>query len=485
MHLGKYELLEALGEGGMAEVWKARATGPAGFKRTLVLKRILPRFAEERHFIDMFLEEARLSAQLHHPNIVAVHDLGDTDGHYFIVMEYLRGRTLNQTMRALLASGPTKIGMAVFVVREMARALGYAHALVDDDGRALRIIHRDVSPTNVMLGMDGAVKLLDFGIAKALEGGGGEHTQTGTLKGKFGYMAPEQVLGEPVDHRIDVFATGVTLWECLTGKRLFRGKNDMETVEMVKRCRPPAPSTVNPLVPIGLDAITLKALARAPGDRYQTCDDLARDLDGVVHELRWGGEALADLMKELFPAGSMDSMAPERAAPPPPPRDLRRWLRAGVGVLALSVVGLGVLAWKKGLLHIPELPSLGSLVPEKKPPPPLAPTVKIALRSTPPGAAVYVDGDSEPMGTTPITLMLAKTSGAHSVRLTLAKYRAALREIVPDAPKTVDVTLDRASRGPLVKAPKVKAGKKAPSDDDESAGADEADTPAPPSGDDE
>ena len=182
----------------MAEVWKARIDRAGGFQRTLVIKRILPHLVEDDEFVQMFVAEARLSARLNHANIVQVFELGDVDGEFYLAMEYVRGRDLVNVVRAQLSSAaPPPPGLGAFVAREVCRALAYAHALTDDDGAPLRLIHRDVSPSNVMVGFDGAVKLLDFGIAKAL---GARPTRTarvtGTLKGKFGYMSPEQVEGK-------------------------------------------------------------------------------------------------------------------------------------------------------------------------------------------------------------------------------------------------------------------------------------------------
>src|SRR5579871_2751117 len=196
---GKYQLIEPLGKGGMAEVWRAQILGPAGFARTLVIKRILPHLAADPQLVKLFLAEAKLSARLSHPNVVQVFELGEVDGEWFLAMEYVRGRDLGAIVRAVVERGappgaPPHPGLAAFVVREVCRALAYAHALTDDDGAPLRLIHRDVSPANVMCSFDGAVKLLDFGIAKALARSG-ESTQTGALRGKLGYLAPEQVEG--------------------------------------------------------------------------------------------------------------------------------------------------------------------------------------------------------------------------------------------------------------------------------------------------
>lgn len=288
----------------MADVFKGRVQGPAGFERVFVVKRILPHLSDDPQFNKMFVEEAKLSARLNHPNIVQVFELGSVDGEYFISMEYVRGRDLAETMRTLWARiGPPRPELVAYVGREMCRALAYAHDLVGDDGQPIGMIHRDVSPSNVMLSYEGAVKLLDFGIAKALGGDQSDegNTARGTLKGKFAYMAPEQTQGSDVDRRIDVFATGIVLHEILTGRRLFKGENDLQTVEKVRQCDVPPPSLQNPLCPPELDAIVLRALARNRDHRFQTAHDMADALDDIVHATRFQPTHLAQLMRDLFP----------------------------------------------------------------------------------------------------------------------------------------------------------------------------------------
>jgi serine/threonine protein kinase len=304
IQFGKYTLFERIGRGGMADVFKARVQGPAGFERVFVVKRILPHLSEEPQFTRMFIEEAKLSARLNHPNIVQVFELGAVDKEYFIAMEYVRGRDLAETMRTFWARvGPPRPELVAYIGREMCRALAYAHDLTGDDGDLIGMIHRDVSPSNVMLSYEGAVKLLDFGIAKALGGESKEEsgTQRGTLKGKFAYMAPEQTQGSDVDRRIDIFAAGIVLHEILTGRRLFKGENDMQTVERVRQCEVSPPSMQNPLCPPEMDAIILRALARDRDERFQSAAEMADALDDVVHAARFQPTHLAALMRELFP----------------------------------------------------------------------------------------------------------------------------------------------------------------------------------------
>jgi serine/threonine protein kinase len=302
---GKYTLFERIGRGGMADVFKARIQGPAGFERTFVVKRILPHLSDDPSFTKMFIDEAKIAAKLSHPNIVQVFELGSVDDEYFMSMEYVRGHDLAETMRTLWARvGPPRPELVAYVGREMCRALAYAHEFTSEDGQVLGMIHRDISPSNVMLSYDGAVKILDFGIAKALGGEAVEETRSGTLKGKFAYMAPEQTMSNEIDRRIDIFATGIVLHEILTGRRLFKGENDMQTIERVRRCEVTPPSLFNPLCPPQLDQIVLQALARNRDERYQSASEMADALDDVVYASRFQATHLSQTMRSLFPADS-------------------------------------------------------------------------------------------------------------------------------------------------------------------------------------
>ncbi len=315
---GKYTLFERIGRGGMADVFKARIQGPAGFERTFVVKRILPHLSDDPSFTKMFIDEAKIAAKLSHPNIVQVFELGSVDDEYFMSMEYVRGHDLAETMRTLWARvGPPRAELVAYVGREMCRALAYAHEFTSEDGQVLGMIHRDISPSNVMLSYDGAVKILDFGIAKALGGDAVEETKSGTLKGKFAYMAPEQTVSNEIDRRIDIFATGIVLHEILTGRRLFKGENDMQTIERVRTCQVAAPSLFNPLCPPELDQIVLQALARNRDERYQSASEMADALDDVVYASRFQATHLAQTMRGLFPADAGgDGRAPGSARAP-------------------------------------------------------------------------------------------------------------------------------------------------------------------------
>src|ERR1700690_1868515 len=320
IEFGKYTLFERLGRGGMADVYKGRIQGPEGFERIFVIKRILPHLSDDPTFIRMFIEEAKLSARLNHPNIVQIFELGAVEGEYFISMEYVHGQDLSATMRVFWKSvGPPHPALVAYVGRDVCRALGYAHGLTDEHGQPLGMIHRDVSPSNVMLSYDGAVKLLDFGIAKAMSDGP-ETTRNGTMKGKYAYMAPEQTERDNVDYRIDIFATGIVLYESLTGRRLFKGATDMQTIERVRRCDVKPPSFLNPACPPELDEILLKALARDPDRRFQTAGEMAEALDDLVHATRFTPDTLAGTLRHAFglDAGASHQAAERRLSPGAP-----------------------------------------------------------------------------------------------------------------------------------------------------------------------
>jgi serine/threonine protein kinase len=298
---GKYLLLERLNVGGMAEVFTAKAFGVEGFERILAIKKILPTMAEDDEFITMFIDEARISVQLNHANVVHIHELGKHDEAYYIAMEYVSGkdlRALLERFRRRREIMPT--AMAVFVASKMCEGLDYAHRKRDARGQELFIIHRDVSPQNILISYEGDVKIIDFGIAKAANRS--QKTQAGILKGKFGYMSPEQVRGQPIDRRSDIFAVGVTLYEMLTGEKLFVGESDFSTLEKVRNAEVPLPRQFNPSIPAGLEKVVLKSLAREVEDRYQWASDLQEDLMRflLAGDSIYSGKHLSSFMKEAF-----------------------------------------------------------------------------------------------------------------------------------------------------------------------------------------
>ncbi|HYO60071.1 serine/threonine-protein kinase [Archangium sp.] len=298
---GKYLLLERINVGGMAEVFTAKAFGVEGFERILAIKKILPTMAEDEEFITMFIDEARISVQLNHANIVHIHELGKHEDTYFIAMEYVSGRdlrTLLERYRRRKEIMPT--AQAVFVASKICEGLDYAHRKKDARGQDLDIIHRDISPQNILVSYEGEVKIIDFGIAKAANRS--QKTQAGILKGKFGYMSPEQVRGLPIDRRSDIFAVGVILYEMLTGERLFVGESDFSTLEKVRNADVPTPRQFNPNIPSGLEKVLMRALAAEVEDRYQWASDLQEDLMRflLADDAIYSSKHLSGYMKEAF-----------------------------------------------------------------------------------------------------------------------------------------------------------------------------------------
>jgi serine/threonine protein kinase len=472
----------------MADVFKGRIQGPGGFERVFVVKRILPHLSDDPAFIKMFVDEAKLSARLNHPNIVQVFELGSVEGEYFISMEYIPGHDLAETTRAIWKkAGPPRVDMVAYVGREICRALSYAHSLTDEKGTPLGMIHRDVSPSNVMLSFEGAVKLLDFGIAKAL-GDTQDQTNGGTLKGKYAYMAPEQTEGENVDHRIDIFAAGIVMHEVLTGRRLFKGANDLQTIERVRRCEVRPPSQFNPAVPPELDAILLKALSRNRDDRYQDASEMAEALDQVVHAWHFTPSHLSSILRENFGSGESGTGAYPAARPTqhsipsspttatsgsasglrsgtvppialPHPRATGQvpaataeaaaagavlarpvWRRGSFWVVAaLCAAGVGVGVVKGVAPHGPVAPQPG--VPAvAAPPPKKVKRIPVLVQSEPEGAEVFVPEKFEAVGTTPVWLNLeADKENPARVMIRKAGYQDKAVAIETDHPPVVQL----------------------------------------------
>jgi len=298
--LGRYELIEKLAQGGMAELFRARVVGVHGFQKPLVIKRILPQLASDPEFVEMFIDEAKITAGLSHPKIVQVHDLASAEGELFIVMEYVEGLDVLTLVKQCKADGeelPPEL--AVFVAQEVLDALDYAHRASTPDGEALGIVHRDISPANVLVSVRGDVKLADFGIARAAQRR--HHTQTGTLKGKYGYMSPEQIVGNPVDGRSDLFSVGVLLSELLMSRRLFTAPNDLDVLLMVRDVRLDRLDRHGAHIAPELRALIETSLQREPERRYQRAGEF-RDALGdwlFANALRPGRAQLEELIGRL------------------------------------------------------------------------------------------------------------------------------------------------------------------------------------------
>lgn len=299
--LGKYRLLALLATGGMAEVFLAKTISVAGFEKLVVIKRILPNLAREERFVNMFLDEAKLAASLNHPNVIQIFELGQIGDRYFMAMEYLFGENASYVLR-----GATKAGRAIpeeicaGIILQAAQGLHHAHTLCDLSGKPLAIVHRDVSPQNIFVLYDGAVKVVDFGIAKAATSS--QKTQTGTLKGKFAYMSPEQITGSNLDARSDVFSLGIVFWELLCGRKLFKHEKEFEILKAIVEQDAPPAKTLRPDISPVLEQIIAKALCRDRERRYQSAGELQEDLRAFLQSGGRAGDsvAIAAFMKELF-----------------------------------------------------------------------------------------------------------------------------------------------------------------------------------------
>jgi len=351
--IGSYDLLRLLAEGGMAEVWLARKIGPLGVSKLVVVKRILSHQARNRDFVDAFIDEARLTVRLQHPNIVQVLEVGQEQGRPFLALELVDGLDLDRLGHELARRGrPLPIGVAVHVAAGLLRALDYAHALSDEAGQPLHVVHRDISPPNVLLGRHGEVKLADFGIAKAR--GRLAKTAFGLVKGKAAYMSPEQAAGLPLDGRSDLFAVGVILWESLTGARLFDAGDDFATMRRVREAQVAAPSTKRADLDPALDAVALRLLAKNPAERYPRAKAALAVLEATDWFRRTKADDLAALVDECageplaktpLPTKSLDINEEPAAAPfePPPRKGHRLWI---AGVVALVVLLAAVGMWR-------------------------------------------------------------------------------------------------------------------------------------------
>jgi serine/threonine-protein kinase len=299
--LGRYRVVDEIGVGGMASVHLARLDGAGGFQKWVAIKRIHPHLVEDDQFVHMFLDEARIAARINHANVAQVTELGEGEGNYWIAMEYLHGEPLREVMRSIEEGAPAMpYEVAAKIIADAAEGLHAAHELRGKNGEPMGLVHRDVTPHNIFVTYEGHVKVVDFGIAKVA--GRLSSTRAGTLKGKLAYMSPEQVRGNDIDRRTDIFALGVVLWELTTNQRLFRTDSDLETLEKVQACQVPRPSQLRRDYPPQLEQIILKALARDPSQRFQTARDLSRELQKfmVARGQLVGPEHVSDYTHRIF-----------------------------------------------------------------------------------------------------------------------------------------------------------------------------------------
>jgi serine/threonine-protein kinase len=447
----KYRVTRKLGAGGMAELFLAVARGPEGFERRAVLKRIRPDLAASPTFVKMFIDEAALSARLTHPNIVHVYEFGSARGCHFMSMELIQGRDLRWMMARLPHRSAIPVpAVAAEIARQCCLALEYAHTLTDANGSALNIIHRDVTPSNVIVAYDGTVKLVDFGVARAIPEVRRSQTEAGQLKGKISYLAPEQLLGQKVDHRCDLFSLGVVLHEMLTWERLFNAPTDAEAIRRILDQPIVAPSVKWRTVPSALDRIVARALERDPERRYQSAAEMGDDLERYLTRSRYAGSSMRRMMRDRFTpiwrsqTPSEDDRTfvdPNRehstldaascivgeatvadAGMPPPSGWLRRWPIAAVASVVLIVSCL------IGSVRRPRPSALPAAAP------PVA-TVSISLDSWPQGALVYEDPDGSPIGETPLVLKLTRADERRSYTFRLAGYVPAQLQVIPDQDK--------------------------------------------------
>jgi TonB family protein len=318
---GQYTLLERIATGGMAEVWKARMRGVEGFQKTVAIKRILPHMTDNAEFVGMFIDEAKLAAQLSHPNIVHIYDLGKLGRDYYIAMEYVDGKDLRSLLNSARRKGlQLPLGLGLLIASRVASALDYAHRKRDFEDREIGLVHRDVSPQNVLLTGEGDVKLCDFGIAKAVSKAG--QTQMGALKGKLQYMSPEQAWGRPVDARSDLFSLGAVLFEMVTGERLFNGESEISVLESVRQGLTRTPRQVDPTIPREVDEIVARALAIEPKDRFQSAGEMKQRLEAALAAISpsTGPTDLALFIQRILepdPVERYDPAALSPAAAPP------------------------------------------------------------------------------------------------------------------------------------------------------------------------
>jgi serine/threonine-protein kinase len=431
--IGRYVLFDEIAVGGMATVHLGRLVGPVGFARTVAIKRLHAQFAKDPDFGAMFLDEAHLAARIRHPNVVPTLDVVRTDDELFIVMEYVQGETLSRLIKQALTRGelvPQPI--VASVMSGVLHGLHAAHEAKDELGAPLHIVHRDVSPQNVLVGVDGASRLLDFGVAKAAQRM--QTTRDGQVKGKVAYMAPEQLVSDTLDRRCDLFAAGVVLWEALAGKRLFEGHSDARVITKIINAEVVPPSSVEPSVSAAFDAICMRALSKRPDDRYATAREMALAIEQasnlappstvgawvetLAHEKLLSRAARIAEVESRSDVHARGAHAGRDGAEPPievvesktavtksevgaSPPQRRPWIAFAIAGLVVAFGGAAVLLALRGpSTNVAPAPS-SSIVPgaSASAPPraiePLAPTVASVVSSTPtvvtpPSASVAV-----------------------------------------------------------------------------------------------
>lgn len=460
---GKYTLLRRLAAGGMAEIFLALHRSMAGFEKLVVIKRILPSMNQNQAFIEMLLHEARIAATLSHPNIVQIFDVGQVDGTFFIAMEHIHGEDIQAIVRAMKKKELTEFPLehTLSIVLGMCAGLAYAHEKRDLDGRPLSIVHRDISPRNIVVSFTGDVKIVDFGIAKSgVEPG--EDTGSGQLKGKAPYMSPEQASGQPIDWRSDIFATGVMLFELTTGRRLFKGSSEFETLKLIVDKEYPRPSSIRADYPPALERIVMKALEKSREARYQSAREMQADLEAFVREERipashvsltnWMStlfaetlaqqkEALQDIKQladviaaqqgALYDGATATNTSAVNAATslslPPPRKSAAPYVAVGIAV-ALGAGGFFYVQHEDALRKAREAEAaahaasaaLPAVAHEKK--------GAIEITTKPDGAGIWINGDLRPE-TTPARIDKLPLGAPIQIKLTKEGFEAHREEI--------------------------------------------------------
>jgi serine/threonine protein kinase len=457
--IGRFLLLRPIARGGMAEIYLARQRGVEGFEKLVVIKMLLPQYTRDARFMSLFLNEAKLAARLSHPNIVQIYDLGLVGGTYYIAMEFIHGENLADILRAVRRQGKSlPQPLAVKVVSQVCEGLHYAHTKADVAGNPLKIIHCDISPHNIVVSFEGAVKIIDFGVARASALARREEEKK-YLMGKISYLSPEQCLGQALDARTDIFSLGLVLWELLTGRRLIPRSNLQQAFHLVTQGRYPSPREFQPALPEKLEKVVMRALSREPSARFQTAYQMHQALEEVVREQGWGLSSfdLSALMRELFrdklqaavvaqkssggspqetvlfydlggavgatereeDTGSESSPQPALPAEQNPPRPRRqplisRWRLLLPALLLTALAGALYFSW-------PWLGKIFSSLHQKLAPElqPAEPGILI-LRSTPGGARVWLDGEERCL--TPCVVENVEVGPWHELEVSLAEY---------------------------------------------------------------
>jgi serine/threonine protein kinase len=482
IQVGRYRLIAELAHGGMGDVYLGVAQGPAGFSKLMVIKMLRPALADDEQFLAMFLEEARLAARLNHPNIVQTVEVGNEGRRFFLAMEYLEGQSLQRVRQRVAKEHPFPLGQHLRIIVEALNGLHYAHELVDIDSRPLGIVHRDATPHNIFVTYDGQVKVVDFGIAKAMDSA--LETRTGELKGKVAYMPPEQASAQRVDRRADVFALGVMAWEAAVGRRMWKGLNEVAIMHELLTGAIPSPRQIDPRVPPELDAICQRALSPNPNDRYATAADFAADIerflatigdrttsrdiatltstafaadrrelreiiDNQLRSLRAGDDALAPMPKLPATGGGTPSLSLARpstaqldqgvapsytaggtASAAQPSQQKRGPLVAAAAMIAGAVGLLGIILFL--VLHNGANNKTTSPQPVDTLAHPNAETTEVSITANPTSAQLYLD--DAPLGQAPYHNVFPRDGLAHRIKA---------EAVPPYAPRTEIVVFDK------------------------------------------